>query len=532
MFQHSRIRIKILVGFFLVLAIPAVVFVWIFLFTETLAGLLEVYRFVIGIGVLFFILFVLVAGDIVYRSIMTPLNTLKKESQKIAEGAYFPVNTDPGKDEIGVVRNSVRGMAVRLIAFREEAEQKNSELQKTISELTMARDAMNALVDDLQKEKLKADAERSKDEAILAAIGEGIIATDQDGKIVVINAAAQGFLGLSSEDVVGKAVMEVLEVEHENGDAIPVYERPAVVALSSGQKVAATISDGLYYKKTDGTRFPVQVTVAPYELHKKIVGSAIVFRDMTHEFAVDKAKSEFVSLASHQLRTPLSTINWYAEMLLGGDAGKLKKEQKEYLNFIYESNQRLVSLVNALLNVSRLELGTFSVEPEIMNLVETAQSVLKELEPDINRKKIVLKEEYKEDVPTIKADPNLLRIVFQNLLSNAVKYTPDKGEVSIKMSLVKKTKDLAQSVQIVVSDTGYGIPKEQHEKIFSKLFRADNVKAKEVEGTGLGLYIVKSIIDHSGGTVGFESEEDKGTVFTVTLPTAGMRARKGSRKLQ
>ncbi len=253
-----------------------------------------------------------------------------------------------------------------------------------------------------------------------------------------------------------------------------------------------------------------------------MVGTA---QDITKEKEIDKAKTEFVSLASHQLRTPLSTINWYSEMLLAGDAGALSVEQKKYVDEIYGGNQRMVALVNALLNVSRIDLGTFSVELEPTNVAELAHNVVKELQPDILTKNLGVEEQYADGLPVMNVDPKLMRIILQNLLSNAVKYTPEAGSITLTVSKVK------DQLSIVVKDTGYGIPAAQQAKIFTKLFRADNVREKDTSGTGLGLYLVKSVVEHSGGQVWFESEEGKGTTFYVTLPLSGMKAKPGTRRL-
>ena len=148
--------------------------------------------------------------------------------------------------------------------------------------------------------------------------------------------------------------------------------------------------------------------------------------------------------------------------------------------------------------------------------------------PNLERKHITLQKNFSSDVPVIHADPKLLRVIFQNLISNAIKYTPDNGTVSVSIQLEADKRN----VHITVKDSGYGIPKDQHEKIFTKLFRADNVKVRETDGTGLGLYIVKSIIDHSRGKIWFESEVNKGTTFHVTIPVAGMRRKEGATKLQ
>lgn len=249
--------------------------------------------------------------------------------------------------------------------------------------------------------------------------------------------------------------------------------------------------------------------------------------DVTREKEIDRAKTEFVSLASHQLKTPLTSINWYSEMLLDGDAGALTADQKKYIQEVYDSNQRMVDLVNSLLNVSRIELGTFSVEPVPTDVVEMAKSVINEQMPTVNQRKQILTTHFGDNIPMIPADTKLLRMVLQNLLSNAIKYTPEGGSVEFEVTLgIRKN-----TIAIRVTDTGCGIPANQKERIFTKLFRADNVRSQNVDGTGLGLYIVKSIVDNSHGTISFTSEEGKGTSFFVTLPLDGMEKRDGSRKL-
>jgi signal transduction histidine kinase len=249
--------------------------------------------------------------------------------------------------------------------------------------------------------------------------------------------------------------------------------------------------------------------------------------DVTKEKEIDKAKTEFVSLASHQLKTPLTSINWYAEMLLDGDVGPLNADQKKYIQEMYESNQRMVDLVNSLLNVSRIELGTFSVEPVPTNIIDMAQSVIKEQMPTLTGRKQVLTTHFADNIPLIPVDIKLFRMVLQNLLSNAIKYTPEGGHIEFEITMgVRKG-----TISIRVSDSGCGIPEHQKDRIFSKLFRADNVRAQNVDGTGLGLYIVKSIVDHSRGSISFTSEEGKGTTFFVTLPLDGMEKKDGIRKL-
>jgi signal transduction histidine kinase len=240
-------------------------------------------------------------------------------------------------------------------------------------------------------------------------------------------------------------------------------------------------------------------------------GFAMIF-DITEEKMLDRAKTEFVSLASHQLRTPLATTKWLTEMLASGDLGDLTSKQKEYVDKLHTSNQNMVDLVDTLLNILRIEIGTLNIDIKPTNVEELCESILSELAYPIVKKNIQINREFGGHLQNIQSDPKLLRIVIQNLVSNAVKYTPDNGTITIAFVEVGDNK------KIVVSDTGLGIPEAQQDKVFTKLFRADNVrKLSSSQGTGLGLYLVKSVMGSLGGNISFESEENKGSIFTITL---------------
>ena len=355
---------------------------------------------------------------------------------------------------------------------------------------------------------------RAKDIAILSSIADGLIVTDEKGRITFGNSVFEQLLGWSLDEAKGKLLTDLVPMFNDLGDKMTQSERLMTRALTKGQRKPVT---GIVYKysRKDGSVFPVMISVSPVVIAGVAGGAVEVFRDITKEEKIDKAKTEFVSLASHQLRTPLTMIGWYTEMILKGDVGELLPNQKKYLEEIYEGNKRMVDLVNTLLDVSRIELGTFKVEPKPTDIMALAQSVLDEQKPEIEEKKLVIDEDFGKDFPEFLTDPKLLRTIFQNLLNNAVKYTPYGGRIGFSISL-----DDEKTLHIKVSDTGYGIPNNQKDQIFTKLFRADNVRSKDTTGTGLGLYIIKSIIENSGGKIRFESEENKGTAFYVTLPSA------------
>jgi len=407
------------------------------------------------------------------------------------------------------VRRKLVVTAKKLAVTAEEKESTRRKLAVTAQELRRLHETLEKKV--LRRTK---DLEqiRSKTEAILTSIGNGLVVVDKEGKIDYINQSFEEMLGWKTQEIVGKSMVQVVPREDVNGVEVLFKERILTQVLA-GQKFVADLANPFYYIRKDKSRFPVSSIVSPVILNKKIVGAVEVFRDITKEKEIDKAKTEFVSLASHQLRTPLSTVNWYSEMLLTGDVGEVTTEQKKYLEEIYNGNQRMVELVNTLLDVSRIELGTLVVESKPTNIVKLTQNVINEQKLQIIEKKIKLSPSFENNIPLITADPKLLRMVIQNLLSNAIKYTPDGGKIRASLSLDEK-----KNVILKISDTGYGIPANQQDKIFSKLFRADNVIGKDTEGTGLGLYIAKSIVEQVGGKLWFESEENQGATFYVALP--------------
>jgi PAS domain S-box-containing protein len=381
--------------------------------------------------------------------------------------------------------------------------------------LENANIAIQNILEDLNSEKIKSEVARAKEEAILLSIGEGLLACDENGLIILMNKSAEDLLGCSAIDSIGRTFYEIISIEDEKGEIIPLVKRPLGLALSDNITTTVTVTDPAhYYMRKDKTKFPVALVVTPIISNGKVIGAIDAFRDITHEKEIDKAKSEFVSLSSHQLRTPLTAISWYTEMLVNGDLGQVSTSQKEYLEKIYDSVRRMVEMINNFLNVSRIELGTFKYEPEPVNIVELIQDVVDEQKPKILTQKLTIIEKFDNNIPIIETDPQLLHMVFQNLLSNAVKYTPSGGKVKLTISI-----DTKKDVLVKVTDTGFGIPDNQKDQIFNKLFRADNVRSKEIDGTGLGLYIVKSIIENSGGRVWFESKENKGSTFYVSVPS-------------
>lgn len=492
---------------------------------ESMRAVKKILLFFFGL-VIFFVAMCFVITTAFARSITRPIELLQLGIKTVEEGNLDHQIETGAKDEIGVLTQAYNRMTAGIKKSRASVDRKvreqTMEIQKRSVEIKDQQRAVLNILEDVDEEKHNVEKEKDKLDKILFSIGDGVFVVDKNLKIILYNQAAAKISGYSTSEARGKNYRDILKFVHDKSGE--VSSEFIDNALKTG-KIQEMSKDTVLVNKS-GERVAVADSAAPLVGRDgKVIGCVVVFRDVTKEREVDRAKTEFVSLASHQLRTPLSAINWYAEMLIAGDAGKVNPEQKEYLEEIYKGNQRMVDLVNSLLDVSRIELGTFAVEPTTVDLKEILDIIVSELKNKIETKKLIFKSRVDSKLKTYSGDPKLLNIIFQNLISNAVKYTPDKGEVRVE---IKKGVD---DVSISVADSGIGIPTNQQDKIFSKLFRADNVRETDTEGTGLGLYIVRSIIEQSGGKISFVSKQNKGTVFTVLLPVTGMKKKEGAKQL-
>jgi len=234
--------------------------------------------------------------------------------------------------------------------------------------------------------------------------------------------------------------------------------------------------------------------------------------DITEQKAVDTAKSEFVALATHQLRTPIAAIRWNVELLEKKMSDTVTEDQSRYLVKINRNVQRMVSLINDFLSVSKLEMGTFASSQEALNLSDFFDSIVDEFTEKISEKGITLN---RVDTPPqlqIMIDSRLLHIIVSNLMSNASKYSNPNGTLDFSYRLEENM------LHIVVKDDGIGIPENELERLFSKFFRATNAQTHQTQGTGLGLYVVKQSVEKLGGTIEVSSQENEGAQFSVALP--------------
>ena len=364
-------------------------------------------------------------------------------------------------------------------------------------------------------------------DVILNSVGDGLIATDEKGIIEFVNREALELLKLDRVDLLGQPFTAVVIAKNAEGEPIPHKDRTITQVLKTGDMLTLNQAskERQRYVCGDGGEFVVGMVVSPVKVIGQVRGAIMLFHDMSVEDQIDRAKSEFVSLASHQLRTPLNVVSWYLEKLLSKRKGTLNEKQEEYLHEVSTNNDRMIRLVSDLLNVSRVELGRVKLKNERVDIRPVAKVLIKEIGPLAEQKDI----NFSNNVHITngifaQSDESIVTVVIQNLLSNAIKYTPSHGTVTINLTDNLSESSFASKLEgqsgvlISVQDSGIGIPKDQQDKIFSKLFRAVNVQSLDVSGTGLGLYVTQSFVESLGGMIWFESAESKGTTFYVFLP--------------
>lgn len=363
-------------------------------------------------------------------------------------------------------------------------------------------------------------------QTLVEASTEATLVTDTEGNIVYVNPTWEKLTGFRLQEVQGK-----------NPRILRSPKTPMVVykkmwdALHAGESF---VTEEIINRKKNGMEYETHFSIFPIHSGVEVSHYGSIHQDIAERKESDRVRGEFVSLVSHQLNTPLSIISWYAQMLLSGRIGDLNHKQIQYLQEIGISVKRVINLVNALLNVSRIEMGTFTIAPELINLPGIAEGVLSELSAKLLEKKITLLKHYENAPESLNADSKITWMMFQNLLSNAIKYTPEGGRVILEIGVE------GENAVIKVSDTGYGIPQEEQPKIFEKMYRAENVRTKDIEGNGLGLYIVKSTLEAAGATISFKSpitvcegrdgvKAECGTMFYVMIPLKGMKPRTGTK---
>ncbi len=367
------------------------------------------------------------------------------------------------------------------------------------------------MLKNLRQEEAKIIEAKAKEDAILMSIGDALVVTDKEGAIILMNPQAERMFEWKLEKAFGWPVANVVMIEDENGVPIEKEKRPITLALTSQKKITTTDQDNLYYVKRNGTRIPVGLTATPVILDNAVVGAIALVRDITFEKEIDRSKNEFISIASHQLRTPLSSVKWIIELLL---EDRLAETQKNKLRDIYHSNERLINLVNDLLNITHIENGTLPSSSSPVNISEEIQRQLALFQETAGKKDVAILYKKAEGDHTLLIDPVFFIEPFKNILENAITYAPKNSKVEVR------TETTHTSLIVTIQNDGPAIKKEDREKLFNKFYRGRKAQTIKPSGSGLGLYIAKLHIESLGGSIWFDSplKNTKGVAFHIRMP--------------
>ena len=346
--------------------------------------------------------------------------------------------------------------------------------------------------------------------AVVDGVVEGLVLVSlEDHRLLRVNRQFEELFGIAASQVIGKR-LETLDAQIAQVFAQPEAFRERVDATAADPTARFTET----FQQVWPQERILELFSAPVLSDGRFIGRVYGFRDVTQERELDRMKTEFVSQVSHELRTPLTAIKGFSEILADGDAGEISEEQREYLGIVTSNVDRLVSLINDLLDISRIESGRIKLDLAPIDLVRIVNSVAATMRPLLDGKRQMLTTDVQPDLPLAMADYDRVCQVLTNLVSNAHKYTPAEGRINVSVET------LEGMVRVAVTDNGMGIPAEDVPKLFTRFFRVDSSLTREIGGTGLGLSIVKSIVELQGGSVSVTTELGHGSTFAFTLPIA------------
>lgn len=474
------------------------------------------------------------------RGIVRRVETVGAVAARVIDGETSIDVEEPAKDELGMLIAELRRAAELLILHNLELEQ--------------SRNAQRELVEREQKMRevvRRVHAALGRDEVLATTVDELGRATGSDSVMIFSvedGTPATVLAEWTAEGVAGLGVGTTLPADAQrDANFGALMRQPHSVAIddvgTSGllpqtRDLLGSLNVGsLLLAPVLGEQEPLAALVlitsgrvrpwpADSERLAEVVAAEVATaltharlyereREMVQRLRdLDQAKSDFVALVSHELRTPLTSIRGYVEMLRDGDAGELEPDQQRMLEVVQRNADRLLALIEDLLTLSRIESGTFRVARAPVALDGVARATVEEMRPQALDRGVELVADVADEVPAILGDTAQLERVLLNLLSNAIKFTTDGGRVVVRV------RPAGAAVELEVQDEGIGIPEAEQARLFSRFFRSSTAQERAIQGTGLGLVIVKSIIEHHGGEIAVRSQAGVGTTFTVLLPAA------------
>ncbi len=371
---------------------------------------------------------------------------------------------------------------------------------------TVLEDAL--LYEQLKKDKVTISAERNKLAVTLSGITDAVIAVDLEHKIIIFNEACQRLTGYKVEEVLGKKIEAVLKV----------FDKDLEVATSAYCPIRTDTMEGVIFSKSllrvvgKKEAYVNLITGKIAEGAQNNLGCIMTMHDVTEERELEKMKLDFVSMAAHELRTPLTSLKGYLYIFIRDYLKLMDSKQTTILQRINISTQKLVTLVENLLSIARIERGTFTTNLQETDWVSVVKSAVAEVMPQAEDKKMELTLDLPSTLPKVRVDALRINEVLINLVTNAINYTARGGKITVSVE------QKGMEVVTHISDTGQGIPKEALPHLFTKFFRVSGPLEQGSKGTGLGLYIAKSIISMHQGRIWVESEFGKGSTFSFSLP--------------
>lgn len=434
----------------------------------TIASLEDVYKQmkdinqIFATGTVIALVITAILGMLLAKTITKPISDMRRQAIEMARGNYSRKVKVHGNDEIG--------------------------------QLSLA---FNNLSKKLQQARSSTESERRKLSSVLSHMTDGVIATDRNGDIILLNDPAEKMLNVSRETALDQSVLEVLGIQEEF-TLDNLYEEPDSVLLDFS------------------TRTEPYILRASFSVIQKETGKAngliAVLYDVTEQERIDRERREFVANVSHELRTPLTTMRSYLDALTEG-AWQDQNIAPQFLAVTQDETERMIRLVNALLQLSKLDSTEHRLMKEWVDFTEFFNNVIDRFEMS-KEQNVFFKRSFSKRARFIEMDEDKITQVLYNIISNALKYSPEGGTVTYRL------RDREDMLEISISDQGMGIPKENVEKIFERFYRVDKARSRQLGGTGLGLAIAKEMIEAHGGSIWAKSEEGKGTTIYFTLPMA------------
>lgn len=363
-------------------------------------------------------------------------------------------------------------------------------------ETKILAESFNRMAENLQETVGKLKEETDKTRAVLASMAEGLIAVDQNCRVVMMNFAAERLFKIRQEETLGKHLLEVLR----NRELHDLINEVLKTRKGSTREIKINTYDERIF----------WINVVPIDKENNL-GAVAVMRDITELKRLEKMKSDFVSNVSHELKTPLTSISGFAETLLDG-AYKSEENCRYFLRIIKQETDRMTRLINELLYLSRIEKPDFSIPKRPVNIASVVNKAVKLLQKNIDDKGHLLNLRLPENLGPVTGDEDSVLEIIINLLDNAIKYTPEGGNITVEIE------DESDFISISVADNGIGIAGDELERIFGRFYRVQGPGITSASGTGLGLAVVKHLVESLNGKISVESQLGKGSTFKVSLP--------------